>query len=359
MNYIEKLQIENVQTIIKVSEDKLFYISRDLNLEYIHLENNFEKSVICYGAINVNVYKDHLNISVKSDIAGSPYPLLIFNINSETRIISHVGISSNFSVNKNDCEIIYSKKDSGNNYALYNYNSCDGTDELIMPGKLLYNPFYVSPLVLTRTEVGSFPDHLTAYNLDDRKVEWQFDVREIGKYYSEEDKKWENGQIDQVVVVGNKVVLLLQLKLICLDIASGCLVWIKEFEEYYPNKIVYNEVTRELLLFDSKEFAFIDPSTGNVLRASTTFTEIRSAIGIRISNFTYPTVTEKYIYITFCYDLKIVIVNKYDFSVIAVINMDAKDIISQTSPPFIYGNLVLQQSMDRVLHVYSEALGVC
>ncbi len=109
------------------------------------------------------------------------------------------------------------------------------------------------------------------------------------------------------------------------------------------------------MLFDLQEFSFIDPDTGHVSRKSHSFYKSFQEKGLAAPHCTSPVVTEKYIYITFCFEKKIFIIDKYNFSIEHVIDMNtSQDIIAESDAPIIYEDMILQRSMDNILHVYKE-----
>jgi hypothetical protein len=348
MNYIEISQLNNVKFEYKVKGSDLYFISMDSSKKLLKLDlDSLEIKSELFD--NVKRLKILGNLAIVERNEGER--LATYDIEKE-RIIKEVeNIRVSLYTFIDSCKMLYQSYEED---VLHIRDVCNGTDDYIMPGTLDYFST-LSDDILISSSSEPLRGSIIAYDFKNRTLAWEFDLREIGNFYSEVKKKWIEGYALNIIIMNNRIYVLTYPKLICLNSKTGIMLWQLEVKPDTISKFTYLEATNEILLFDSHQFHFINAITGVVVRSSMSIYEEVKKMGMTTFNSTTPVVDDKYIYITLCYSHKMLIFDRYTFEMVHVINMNTcKDAISPTDTPVVYGNKVLQRSSDGVMHVYAD-----
>jgi outer membrane protein assembly factor BamB len=352
MNFRLVKQLKNVSAVASIKNGRVFYISKRWNFEVVKLDGDLTPEFICSNAVNATTYEDYINITTRPQ-DGQVNELKIYDTVSNEIVGSAKDINSFFTVNKNACEIYYSKKD-GDVYGIYCYNWCEERTEFMMQGKFLLFPKYIEPLLITRAESNVWPDYVIAYDVRNRTIVWQYDCREVGKHYDFMRRQWLDGKVREMMADARTVLLLVVTKVICLDTFKGTVNWIFENQKGLDIMVAYLETTGEVLVFDSTQFYILDRLSGQVLRSSDNLKPELAKYAIRGASYSNPVITESHIYVTFCSERKIAVFDKYNFSIVHVIEINSVDRPAQSDPPIVLDNMVIQLTMDDILHIYEK-----
>src|ERR1044072_4897734 len=343
MNYIEISQFNNVRSEYKVSGDDLYFVSiannkqlQKLNLSSLEITPELLEGVDAFRIVDDLILAGQNDCKIMS----------VYEFKN-SRVIQKVeNVHVLLSVFIDKCKVLYQNNVEK---ALYIKDTCLSSDVFVMPGRLDYFST-LSEDILISSSPAPYRRSIIAYNINSRALAWEFNLQEIGKYYSTIDKEWVVGYAINVTIANDRVYVLTYPRLICLDIKTGSLIWQVDVKPDTISKFIYLEATKEILLFDSHQFHFINAISGAVVRSSMSIYEIVKEMGMTTFNSTSPVLDEKYIYITLCYSHTMLIFDKYTFEMVHVINMNTcKDAISPSDTPVIYGNKVLQRSSDGVM----------
>ena len=351
MNYLLKKQLNQISFVTRVCDDIIYYKSKKGIFESVNLRND-NTEPICDNAFTATFFENYINVTTRKK-DNQVDELMVYDVQRNKIVGCAKEISSFFSVNKSPCEILYSKKEN-DVFGIYCHNWCENKTAFIMPGKLLTFPVYIEPLLISKSGTPPFPEYLVAYDLMHHTIAWQYDCREVGKHYDFMRRQWLQGRVVKMTADTRTVLLLVATKVICLDTFKGTVNWIFENQKGLDIMVAYLETTGEVLVFDSTQFYILDRLSGQVLRSSDNLKPELAKYAIRGASYSNPVITESHIYVTFCSERKIAVFDKYNFSIVHVIEINSVDRPAQSDPPIVLDNMVIQLTMDDILHIYEK-----